>query len=151
MKRILPLLLFLAGIISAYAFLHNKSVQPHVLQQSIERGKLFYQAHCALCHQPDGGGIAGLYPPLSGSDFLAQNQDRAIHILLFGLAGPIIVNGQPYNGVMHPVDGTDQQLADVLTYVHHSFGNHGPVIYPEMIAGIRASGRDAVWRSLNGQ
>jgi len=89
----------------------------------IERGKKVFVQSCFACHQADGKGLPGVFPPLAGSDFLQADRERAIRIPLKGLSGPITVNGKPFNNLMPPQDFTDQQIADVLTYVLNSWGN----------------------------
>jgi nitrite reductase (NO-forming) len=71
----------------------------------------------------DGKGLAGIFPPLAGSDYLKADRDRAIRIPIKGLNGPIVVNGQNYNNMMPPQNLTDEQVADVMTYVMNSWGN----------------------------
>jgi len=89
----------------------------------IERGKRVFLSACFACHQPDGKGLPGIFPPLAGSDFLKADKERAIQIVLKGLSGPIVVNGKPFNNVMPPQDFSDEQIANVLTYVRNSWGN----------------------------
>ncbi len=94
----------------------------------MERGKKTYLASCFACHGQDGKGIPAVFPPLAGSDFLKADKDRAIRVILKGLTGPVTVNGKTYNSAMPPQDLTDDQTADVLTYVNNAFGNtNGPV------------------------
>ncbi len=94
----------------------------------MERGKKTYLSSCFACHGQDGKGIPAVFPPLAGSDYLKADKDRAIRIILKGLTGPITVNGKSYNSAMPPQDLTDDQVADVLTYVNNTWGNtFGPV------------------------
>src|SRR5580704_10492310 len=73
---------------------------------------------CVTCHQPSGRGMPNAFPPLAGSDFLLADKGRSIGIVLGGLTGPIVVNGQPYSASM-PSHGflTDDDIANVLTFV----------------------------------
>jgi nitrite reductase (NO-forming) len=93
-------------------------------------GKVLYERNCAFCHQPEGEGMVGTFPPLAKADYLqalAEKTDRAelIRIPLFGLTGKITVNGSDYYGEMPPISGmSDQDLATVLTYTTNSWGNH---------------------------
>jgi nitrite reductase (NO-forming) len=74
----------------------------------------------------DGKGMAGVFPPLAKSDFLAQDPKRAIGIVLHGLNGKVTVNGQDYNSVMPPMTQlNDDEVANILTYVLNSWGNPG--------------------------
>lgn len=100
-------------------------------------------AHCATCHQPNGAGLAGIYPPLAGSDWI-QDDERLIKLVLKGLWGPLEVNGRqfdPSRGVppMMGFEGmlNDIELAAVLTYVRQSFGNDGKVVTAETVRRIR--------------
>jgi nitrite reductase (NO-forming) len=99
------------------------------LKQDIqsERGRQVYLGLCFACHLPDGRGLPGVFPPLAGSDFLMADHDRPIRIVLRGLLGPVTVNGATFNSAMPPLAGTlsEQQIADVLTYVTNEWGNKG--------------------------
>ena len=92
-----------------------------------ERGRGVYLGLCFACHMPDGKGLASVFPPLAGSDFLLADRDRAIRIVLKGLIGPVTVNGITFNSAMPPLETTlaEQQIADVLTYVTGEWGNKG--------------------------
>jgi len=99
-------------------------------------------AHCSTCHQPDGRGLpdAG-FPPLAGTRWVTQQDDRLIKLTLHGLHGPIEVEGTLYPGLV-PMTGfgallTDREVAAVLTYVRNEFGNQAPPILPDHVARIR--------------
>ena len=92
----------------------------------MEQGKAVFLANCAACHQPDGKGLKGAFPPLAGSDFLLGDRKQVMAAALFGLSGPITVNGEEYNGVMPSLGHlSDADLAAALTYVWGSWGNSG--------------------------
>jgi mono/diheme cytochrome c family protein len=87
-------------------------------------GTELFVEHCAVCHQPEGQGIPGMYPPLADSvgDFARSKDGRVylVHVLLFGLNGPISVHGTRYDGYMQSWaqlsdDDIAQLLNDVLT------------------------------------
>ena len=89
-------------------------------QKEFLKGKEVYGRTCVACHQPGGGGAAGQFPPLAGSDWVAaKSPDRLIRIVLDGLQGPIQVNGQDWNNVMVKWRGvlSAEEIASVLTYV----------------------------------
>jgi nitrite reductase (NO-forming) len=94
---------------------------------------------CFACHQPDGRGLPNVFPPLAGSDFLQADHERAIRIVLKGLSGPVVVNGKTINSLMPPQEAvlTDNQIADVLTYVLNSFGNSGDPVTPDKVKAVR--------------
>lgn len=104
----------------------------------MEGGKEVY-ATCAACHQPNGNGLVGQFPPLAGSEYVVHGTERLTAIVFPGIMGTISVKGQVYNGVM-PAQGallSDKQLAQVLTYVRRSFGNNASIVTEEMVKAAR--------------
>lgn len=127
---------------SAVALEAVASVDPDdtSLQARMQRGKAVYQGTCSTCHQAEGQGLASIFPPLAKSDFLMADRERAIELVLKGMSGPIVVNGETYNGVMTPFAHlTDHEIADVLTFVLNSWGNDGGAVADEEIARVRAA------------
>ncbi|HAM72005.1 MAG TPA: nitrite reductase, copper-containing [Verrucomicrobiales bacterium] len=106
----------------------------------IEKGKAIYMQTCFVCHMAGGEGIAGQIPPLAKSDFLASlTKEDYIRGVLLGRQGQIVVNGKTYNGIMTPLNYlTDEQIANVLTYVRNSFGNSGEPVTVQEVTRIRA-------------
>jgi len=106
-------------------------------------GKKIYSGNCVSCHQADGLGQAGQYPPLAGSEFVLdpKHEPHIKRILLLGLQGPVTVKGSSYNGNMPPFAAKlkDEQIAAVLTYVRQEWGNKAAPITPEEIAAARTS------------
>src|SRR6185436_19175191 len=85
------------------------------------RGQKIYEMACLPCHQPEGRGLPGVYPPLAGSEWVRGDSARLIRILLHGLTGPITVAKGEFGGPnavpMPSLAGLeDEQIADVLTY-----------------------------------
>lgn len=95
-------------------------------------------AVCGGCHQGNGGGLPGQFPPLAGSDWVKGGTERLVRIVLNGLAGPVTVSGQNFNNVM-PGQGamSDQDLANALTYIRNTWGNEGTMVTKEMVAKVR--------------
>jgi nitrite reductase (NO-forming)/hydroxylamine reductase len=97
-----------------------------------------YSQHCQACHQADGKGLPGAFPPLQGSDFLQADRKRVIHVALQGLSGKITVNGQQFDGVMPaPSHLTDAEIASILTYVLGAWGNGGGTVTADEVAAER--------------
>lgn len=94
------------------------------LTEKIASGKNIYAKTCFVCHQSNGMGIPNAFPPLAKSDYLNDDVNRAISTVLFGKTGEITVNGSKYNSVMTPQNLTDEEVADVLTYVYNSWENN---------------------------
>ena len=106
-------------------------------EQQIADGKVIYTKVCVACHQAQGQGMEGAFPPLAKSDFLNADVDRAIDIVLHGKQGEVTVNGKKYNNVMTPQPLSVQEVADVLTYVYNTWDNSKKVVTPEMVQKIK--------------
>lgn len=101
-------------------------------------GEALYKANCSACHQANGQGLPGAFPPLAQSDFLLADTSRAISSVLKGLSGELVVNGKTYNSVMpaqYHLD--DTTIASILSYVLNSWGNSGGTVTPDQVAAIR--------------
>ncbi|WP_420317925.1 c-type cytochrome [Ekhidna sp.] len=93
------------------------------LKQYQVQGAKVYTAYCANCHQQDGKGLASLYPPLAGSDYLLENLPRAACIIKNGQSKEIVVNGVTYNQMMPGNPITNLEVAEVLTFIGNAWGN----------------------------
>jgi nitrite reductase (NO-forming) len=109
------------------------------VSERIELGKNIYTRTCLACHQEEGQGIPNAFPPLAKADYLNADVERAINIVLHGLTGEITVNGKNYNSVMTAQTLTDEQVANVLTYVYNSWGNSGAEVTPAMVTKAKSS------------
>ncbi len=99
------------------------------LRQYLAEGKRLYLLHCSNCHQPDGMGLAKLYPPLKGSDYLIPNRDKVICGMRFGQKGELVVNGVIFNQEMPPNPNiTDLEIAEIATYVYIEFADSVQII-----------------------
>jgi mono/diheme cytochrome c family protein len=93
------------------------------LEQSIADGEEIYQDFCLQCHLDTGKGVSGVFPPLVESDYLMNNIDLSIRGVKYGLSGPIVVNGEEYDGVMQNQGLDNEEIADVMNYILNSWGN----------------------------
>jgi nitrite reductase (NO-forming) len=100
-------------------------------------GKALYTAKCQVCHQENGMGVEGAFPPLAGSDYLA-NKELTVKSVLNGLTGKVTVNGKEFNSAMPANVLTDQETADVLNYVFNSWGNAQGIMSVEDIAKYKS-------------
>ena len=108
------------------------------MAERISNGEKLYSANCAACHQANGAGLPGAFPPLAASDYIATDPMKAVHAVLNGLTGPITVNGNDYNSVMPNLSYmSDSDVADVVTFVINSFGNKGGDINAAQVAAAR--------------
>ena len=108
------------------------------LAQKIESGKQIYTKTCFACHQANGEGLANAFPPLAKSDYLNADVKRAIGIVINGKTGEITVNGNKYNSVMTKQTLTDDEIADVLTYVYNSWGNNKTNVKSTTVQEVRS-------------
>ncbi len=96
-------------------------------------GKALYEAKCQACHQANGEGLAGAFPTLAKSDYLAD-KTAAINTTIKGLSGEVTVNGTTFNSAMPPVAMSDQEIVDVMNYVYNSWGNEGTITLNDIAA-----------------
>ncbi len=101
-------------------------------------GKKVYESACLACHMRNGSGVPGMHPPLTESEFVNGDPDKLITIILKGISGKMEIQGEIYNSIMPPqAQLTDQQIADVLTFIRGSFGNNSGEILPGQVQKIR--------------
>lgn len=105
--------------------------------QDVNKGKAVYAKTCIACHQATGAGVPGAFPPLAKSDYLNADVNRAIKQVIKGSNIPMTVNGKKYTTAMPPQALSDQQVADVLTYVYASWGNNKKVVTLAMVKAQR--------------
>lgn len=86
-------------------------------QEDSAAGAVVYSANCASCHQADGSGVVGSFPPLVGNPN-AADADYVESVVRDGLSGPIEVLGEPYDGQMQAFDAlSDDEVSAVVAYV----------------------------------
>lgn len=111
--------------------------------KSFFAGQGVYGQTCFACHQPTGQGTPGLFPPLDGSEWVtAEDPSRLVRIILDGLTGPITVKGQQWPGTtlmpgFRGTGPTDEDIANVATYVRNAWSNKAPPVKPETVTSIR--------------
>ena len=117
----------------------NLAITTLTRELQIEKGKQVFMQTCFVCHQFDGKGIPNQIPPLAGSDFLMADAERSIRIVLQGKSGELTVNGKTYNGTMVPLNNlSDEEIANVLTYVRNNWGNSGDAISIDKVRRLRS-------------
>ncbi len=114
---------------------------PSAPAEKEHQGKAVYAQYCLTCHQADGSGVPGMHPPLTTGSWVGNDSKELIALMMKGLSGKIEVNGEVYKNFMPShAQLTDEQLADVLSYVRSSFGNNFDPVTPDMVKKVR-SGR----------
>lgn len=98
-----------------------------------------YSTYCVACHQNDGKGDGNRFPPLAQSEWVNYDNVRLIRVVLNGLKGPVQVKGLPYNEVMpgHGSFLSDDQVAEVLTYIKSNFNNLPEIVTPAQVSAVR--------------
>ncbi len=120
------------------AFLMINALQPP--KTSKQRGEALYKKYCLTCHQADGSGVPKLNPPLIKTSYTIGDNKKLITWVLQGTTEKVAIDGEYYANNMPAQDYlTDQQIADVLTYIRGSFGNKAPAILPAEVNTVRAS------------
>jgi mono/diheme cytochrome c family protein len=122
-----------------------KVVAPEVVDETkidhdslMARGEKVYGQTCAACHQSDGKGTPGTFPPLAGAGSYYGDGANHATIVLKGLSGPITVLGASFNGIMPPQDAlSDYDIAATLTYERNSWGNADGDVLPEVVKALR--------------
>lgn len=109
------------------------------MEQRMKHGKKVYAQNCQACHQAEGQGIAGAFPPLAKSDYLNADVLRAIGVVAHGLEGQIKVNGELYNSTMPKIQLSDEEIANVMTYVYNNWDNRGGEVTPADVAKVRTT------------
>lgn len=136
-KILLPALVVAVGEICSAWDQGRSPKQDDALAKSKERGKTIYMELCITCHQADGKGVEGAFPPLAQSDFLLNTRDKAIHAVKFGQEGEITINNVTYNNVMPAPGISDQEVADVMNYVLNSWGNKGKFVSLKEVEAVK--------------
>jgi mono/diheme cytochrome c family protein len=135
------------GIIflAAFAFtnlLLAQSASSDADKASIARGKTAYEQYCLACHQADGSGVPHLNPPLIKTKWTMGDKKVLINVVLKGLDDQIEVDGETYQNVMPPMAHlSDQEIADVLTFIRNSFGNKASTIKESDVKALRETAK----------
>lgn len=115
----------------------KEDTREKTFEQRMASGATTYKQNCAACHQPNGLGIPHAFPPLANSDYLMSDKKRAISTVIHGLSGDLVVNGVVYNGVMPAFDMTNDDVANVLTYIRNSWGNKSDIVTIKEVKAVR--------------
>ena len=122
---------------------------PNLVQLGLQ---VYNKPTCVACHQANGKGVPGQFPPLVKSDWVNEAEPgRIIRAVLDGLSGSLDVEGQSYSGSMVPWKDslTDEEIAAVLTYIRQNaeWGNKAPAVTPERVKQVRekSKGHSQSW------
>jgi mono/diheme cytochrome c family protein len=110
--------------------------------------EMAYRTACATCHQWDGRGIVGFYPPLAGTEWVRMDDPGVlIRIILHGMVGPVTVNGEVYqtSAPIMPGQGPmlpDDRIARIVGFVLNEFGDQNVEVTEQMVRQIRDAEKD---------
>jgi mono/diheme cytochrome c family protein len=134
------ILIFLPGLAMAQA---NHDGNHCVAAKSpfrlaMDSGKVIYIQRCLSCHQEDGSGIVSVNPPLTRKEVMGD-KNKLIKMVIEGLDTHEGINGISYSNVMPPNPNmTDQEIADLLTYIRNSFGNNASAVKSKEVKSLRS-------------
>lgn len=136
---------------------------PETLKKDFPKGELLFTSICQTCHGADGGGIRSLAPPLNQSEWVTGSKDKLISIVLFGLTGPVRVNGHIYQtpevsgdmpGIGYDKDMPSEDIAQLLSFIRKSWRNDSDKVSTEEVEKMRQklTGREKAFteNELNG-
>lgn len=136
-KSLAVSLLFFAALCACSKNSNSQSSSSAAPAQTAN-GATTYIANCASCHQPNGQGLTGTFPPLAGSQIVNGDPAKLIHIVKYGITGPLAVAGKPYNGMMPAWSPTlsDDAIATAIGYIRSSWGNHSGPVTPAQVSAV---------------
>lgn len=121
------------------ALVPTKGPETPAVTDPIALGKKVYNGNCASCHQANGEGQPGKYPPMANSEWVLGSKERLAAIIIHGLTGPVTVKGGSYGtDQMSAWAFDDKKMANVMTYIRKSWGNQASEVTPEEVAAARA-------------
>lgn len=114
------------------------------------RGQTLYMQYCSVCHQPDGKGVPGIFPPLAGNPLVTTEDPELtqeyLSRIIFGYHGGLIVNKIQYSGTMPPIGYfgriNDSELLDLINYTRQAWQNDARRVTPEELAQARRENRE---------
>lgn len=124
---------------TAAAMKSSSSMSSAAMKGSSGHGAAVYNTNCSTCHQANGKGSPGAFPPLAGNAVVTGDPTKVIHIVKDGLTGAIKVNGQSYSGQM-PAWKASLKAADiaaVVTYIRSSWGNHASAVTAAQVSAVK--------------
>lgn len=119
---------------------------PQMLLKEYPKGAALFNSICQTCHGPDGNGVKSLGPPLNQSEWVTGSKSKLISIVLFGLTGPVKVNGHIYKtpevsgdmpGIGYDKEMSSEDVAQLLSFIRKSWRNNGDKITTEEVATTR--------------
>ena len=139
MKQVAGLMVCLFVSIAAFSQTKKPAAKATTVSKTtLENGKKVYEQNCLSCHQVDGNGVPMLNPPLVKTKWVLGNKKQLIGIVLKGFNDEIEIDGQTFSNPMpSQAHLTDQEIADVLSFVRNSFGNKASAVKVSEVKAVR--------------
>lgn len=124
----------------------EKPSKEKTLMRKYARGVNVFRSTCQPCHGENGEGIEFLAPPLNKSEWVTGEKDLLIAIVLYGMTGPVHVNGHLYEtpevsgempGVLSNPDLVESDLALLLSYIRKNWDNNASEVSLEDILRVK--------------
>ncbi|MGX5818842.1 DUF7133 domain-containing protein [Chitinophaga lutea] len=124
----------------------RKAQLDEALTKEYPRGYLIFKTVCQTCHGADGEGIKSLAPPLNHSELVTGRKERLAAIVLYGLTGPVEVNGKLYkapeiSGDMPGIGANDEfsdaDIAQLMSFIRNAWGNKADRVTEKDILQVR--------------
>ena len=124
----------------------KRAQEQEALKKEFPKGAALFTTTCATCHGKDGNGVESLAPPLNRSEWVIGDKDRLILIVLFGMSGPVEVNGHLYAppeiagempGIGYDNSLSNEDIAQLLNYIRKNWGNDADRVSEEEVEKIR--------------
>ena len=113
-------------------------INDNLTPKNLQGGAKVYQVYCSACHQMNGKGASGRFPPLTNTEWVTGDKERLIQVVLRGMEGSLKIDNEVYNGVMPQHSFlNDDEIADVLTFIRSSFGNDAGIIETTEVKKLR--------------
>jgi cytochrome c oxidase cbb3-type subunit II len=113
---------------------------PLYASDDADPGRSLYITHCSACHQVNGEGLSGVFPPLKGSGVVNKDDaSKHVHAVLDGISGGT-AGGVAYPSAMPPFAGvlSDAEIADIINFERSSWGNHGKPVASAQVTAARS-------------
>ncbi len=125
------------GAFIAILVLFFAGCKSSVSTAKMEAGKKVYDTNCMGCHMANGKGVPRMNPPLVNSPYVMGHVPSLIELVLKG--SEFFGNAdRDYNNLMAPFRAlTDEQIADVTTYIRNTYGKTGDEINAEDVKEVR--------------
>lgn len=106
--------------------------------QDLKTGEQLYEQHCQSCHMKKGKGFFRMYPPLTDTSWVG-NDEKIVGNIINGLKGEITVNGKTYDNEMPPMAYlTDEEITKIINYIRAGIAGVEEAITIDKVKKLRS-------------